>query len=594
MYILGLTYSHCATACLLKDGKIIAASSEERFTRKKNYAGIPVEAIRYCLKYANIKASDINEAVIGFNSLPFYFRSLGNVGKFKGKKYLTYYKIKRFYFFIRYTFLPYLIYHFPFLSFLDTILRSPLELLGKTKQPYQTMKKLIEETTDIPSEKISFADHHLCHGLAALYFSPFPQQKKDALVFTCDGQGDGISATVSIFRYGLLKRIAATSVDSSLGFFFLYITQYLGLNQMEDEYKVMGLAPYAKPEHANRAYDILKELIWLDKRNLVFKSKYRSHLFPIFLKNKLSGIRFDAVAAGAQKLLEELLTVWVNETIKRYKIKNIVCGGGTFLNVKANQKIAALLSVKNAYFMPSAGDESTPFGACFLKFLEKTHYRKIPFPPQNLYLGPYFSNEEIQKILNKNNSYSVKFYNNIEKKIATLLAKGLVVGRFAGRMEWGARALGNRSILADAANPHAKETINQIIKERDFWMPFAPTILAQHEKNYIKNPKGISGSYMTIAYPATQSAKIDLAATIHPYDKTVRAQILRNDDNPSFYKTIKYFFALTNRAGILNTSFNLHGYPIVATPRDALWVFKRSKLEVIAIGNYLVRKKYVS
>jgi len=244
------------------------------------------------------------------------------------------------------------------------------------------------------------------------------------------------------------------------------------------------------------------------------------------------------------------------------------------------------------FIMPSPGDESTPFGACYWGYLKLTKNKKIPSAPANLYLGSEFTNYQVKNALKRSNKkYNIQRVSDMENTISRLLARGKIVARFAGRMEWGARALGNRSILADASNIDIKETINKMIKSRDFWMPFAPTILSKNATKYIINPKNIEAPYMILAFDTKPDARDDLVAAIHPDDKTARPQVISKKENPEYNKIVKKFKEITGRGVILNTSFNLHGYPIVRTPKDALRVFKNSSLSYMALENYLVTKR---
>lgn len=261
------------------------------------------------------------------------------------------------------------------------------------------------------------------------------------------------------------------------------------------------------------------------------------------------------------------------------------------MNVKANKKIAEIPGLRDLVVCPSAGDESAPFGGAYFGYqhLSKT----IPQNISDLYLGPDFSGQEIEQAIKEalNKSFTARKYNDIEKQIAKLLANGKIVGRFKGRMEWGARALGNRSILMDPSRADLKTELNDQVKSRDFWMPFAATILEERQKDYIVNPKNIKGYFMNIGFDTTGKGKKALSAAVHPYDFTCRPQILRKEDNPDYYKLIKYFEDQTGIGAVLNTSFNYHGEPIVCSPKDALHTFAVTGLKYLAMGNYLITKK---
>jgi carbamoyltransferase len=261
------------------------------------------------------------------------------------------------------------------------------------------------------------------------------------------------------------------------------------------------------------------------------------------------------------------------------------------MNVKANKRIMELPEVESVYVFPSCGDETNSFGAAFLVYAHERTRKGLPIdsePMGPLYLGSEFDDGEIKAVL-KEYPFRHQYVETIEKEIAYLLAKGEIVARFKGRMEFGARALGNRSILADPSRREVIRTINDMIKNRDFWMPFAPSILAERAPDYLINPKNIAAPYMVMAFDTACNTD-QFCASVHPYDRTVRPQVVNASWNPGYYSLLKEFEKLTGRGAILNTSFNLHGHPIVCTPRDALQVFSDSGLRFMGIGNFLVEK----
>lgn len=590
MYILGIHDRHNATACLLKDGKIIAAVSEERFTRIKNQSGFPFLAVKYCLEFAKIKGKDIDLLVFSNNS-PLSFLSTIFIARVSKKASVSnrikllspsYYHL--------HTFLLYFEY-----LLLQTRIFKPLRNSSFYRSTISRLQnkghQIIYRKTGIHPSKYTEIDHHLAHAYATIYSSSFPKHKKESLIFTCDGCGDGLSATVNLYKEGRIIRVAKANAVNSLGAFYAFITSFLGMKPLEHEYKVMGLAPYSPDFGKNLAYPILKPLVSLDKKRLAFKTKFSSELFGNYFQKKLKQIRFDFVAAAAQQITEDLLAEWVQESVRKFNISNIACGGGVFMNVKANQKVAELPEVKEVFFMPSGGDESNAVGAAYWGFTKLSS--SIPSSLTNLYLGPQYSRADIQKAFQKRETktkYKVESFSQIEKKIAKLLAAGEIVARVNERMEWGARALGNRSILADASKPGVIEILNKMIKSRDFWMPFAPIFLREFESEYILNPKKIEAPFMIITFDSKPKAQEDLRAAMHPYDKTLRPQIVDKKANLSYFKLLTEFRKLTGKSGILNTSFNIHGDPIVCSPEDALLTFENTGLKYLAMGNFLVSK----
>lgn len=590
IYVLGIYTGHNATASLLKDGEIIACVSEERFNRIKNYIGYPKKSIEWCLDFAKITPADL--AIVAFPStfgapifvsgdakkshsiaiLSLAYRIAGLVRRLWGRAVYIHPKLR------------------PIGSFCYMI-------AAKTMGQYVLLKEKqsIAKDLGVPVEKIITFDHHLAHAATAYYASPFNKEK--SLVLTLDGEGNLVCSTAHVFQKDTYKKLAATSRENSLGWMYLYLTKYLGMKPGEHEYKVMGLAPYAKVKDVQKIFEKIKDIIVLDPKNkLKFYARFNMQDMYDYLKKNMEGVRFDLVAGAFQKLLEDRIVEWATYAIQKTKITTVICSGGVFMNVKANQKVCRIPQVKRAYFMPSGGDESVEIGACYLSFIDllRSQNRKPqPKSIKDLYLGPSFSNTEVEEFLKKGKyekKYTIRKLGNIEEEIAQLLAKGRVVGRMNGRMEWGARSLGNRSILANPSNSDVVMVINEQMKDRDFWMPFAPTILLERMHDYCINPKNIAAYYMILSFDSTPLARKELRAALHPYDFTLRPQILEEDWNPKYYKIIKEFEKLTGIGGVLNTSFNLHGMPIVLGPKEAMYAFEHSGLQYLALEDYLISK----
>lgn len=581
MYILGVSYGYTATAVLLKDGKIISCASEERFNGIKNFNGFPKQAIDYCLKSAGISGRDLDLVATPYLHLPpsnlsdslkldeKHDRPLDLIGKPR-KLFRT------------------LRYHFPIIRPLGVLgYRLAAIILGSgytKKQQYHLAQYL-----GVSSSKIKSFNHHLCHAAAAYYSSPYHNQK--ALVLTLDGEGDELSGTVNIFSGKSFKVIAKIPREYSLGYIYGHLTKYLGMKPHEHEYKVMGLAPYAKDIDVNKLYEKISPLVGFTPNNpLMFTMPFNSQDFDQYLHNRLSNSRFDHLAGAFQKLMEEKISQWVSHAIKETGIHTIILSGGVFMNIKVNQVISNLKEVKKFYVLPSCADESAPIGSCYLGHLRLS---SEPIQPVSvLYWGPQYSDSEIIKVLKKNYRHiQYKKIRRIEHVIAKLLSRGKIVARLSGRMEFGARALGNRSIMAHPQDPAVIKIINDKIKNRDFWMPFAPTILRERMADYVINPKNIPAPYMILGFNSTLLAQKHLLATLHPSDLTMRPQIIEANQNPGYYRIIKEFEKLTGIGGILNTSFNLHGIPIVLGPSEAVLAFLDSGLEYLAMENYLVTKK---
>ncbi|MDO8658523.1 MAG: carbamoyltransferase C-terminal domain-containing protein [Candidatus Levybacteria bacterium] len=590
MYILGIYEGHNSTAALLKDGKIIGCVSEERFSGKKNNIGFPHKSIKYLLEQEKIKGKDLDMVVTpGIWGVPVFVESEVRKDKYLRIATILYAP----YLFVR-KITNFLEYYFPPIHFLQRFLYDfAFKTVGNKTTKKQ--KKFIAGYFGIEENKVEAFEHHMAHGAVAYYGSPYIGQ--DALVLTIDGEGDLLSATVNVVKNGQWQRLAETSSDSSLGWIYMEVTGYLGMKMNEHEYKVMGLAPYAKEYGVKPVYDLIKDIIKLDSQNpLRFKSKFDTHLTGYFLRKKMAGKRFDYIAGAFQKLVEDRITEWVTNAIKKTGIKTLCMGGGVVMNVKANLKISELPEVEKFFPCPSSGDESTPIGACYLGYLEfckKNKMKPAINSLKNLYLGPFFTNKEIIEFLKKgkyDKKYKVEYIEDIEKKIAKLLSENKIVARIAGKMEWGARALGNRSILANPSNLDNVRVINEQMKMRDFWMPFTPSILKERMKDYVINPKDIPSSYMVITFHSTFLAQKHLRAAMHPYDFTVRPQSVDKSWNPRYHKLLSEFEKLTGIGGVLNTSFNLHGLPVVMGPKEAMHAFENSGLKFLAMENYLVSK----
>lgn len=590
-YVLSIYSAHNATAALLKDGEVIACVSEERFNSKKNYVGFPKKSIKWCLNHAGIKASDLSLVVLSFAYSSPEFMPQEIRRTLSSWVMLIVYEIFNS---IR-TIWGRTIYYFQYLRPIGTFFHTiASEIIGR--QVIKKEKKLVASYLGIAESKIINFDHHLSHAATAYYSSPFNMEK--VLAFSLDAEGDGKCASVNIFNKDKVKIVATTSRENSFGWLYVSVTRFLGMKGGEDEFKVMGLAPYAKAASVAKIYEKVKNVITLDSKNpLKFKSKFNTQDTEYFLKKEMMGVRFDNLAAVFQKLTEGRMAEWVEAAVKKTKISKIVAAGGVFMNVKANKKISELPAVKNCFFMPSSGDESIPIGGCYLGYLRLLKENGLPYnvkPIKNLYLGPSFTDEEIERFLRKKNyykKYRIVKDSNIEKTVAELISKGEVIARSSGEMEWGARALGNRSIIADPRNYDIVMLINEQMKKRDFWMPFAPSILYERRNDYCKNPKNIESDYMTLSFDSTNLARRDLCAAMHQYDFTLRPQFVRKDWNPKYYKIIKEFERITGVGALLNTSFNLHGLPIVLGPKEAMFAFENSGLKYLALDNYLLSKE---
>jgi len=441
-------------------------------------------------------------------------------------------------------------------------------------------------------------DHHTCHAWASVAFMPHDEKKR--IVITLDGVGDGISGSINVFDGVLMQRKQSFKQSQSLGFLYGSIVDLLGMKRLEHEFKIMGLAPYAKKISGEKAYEEMRKIFWFDANSMKIHTAFdMSWATSNLLSRDLTvRYRFDSIAYGIQKLTEEIIKDIVRASIKKYNIPNIVVGGGVFMNVKANQQVSDLPEVSSMVITPSCGDESLAIGAAIYGYLKKCGGLDDLAKLENLYLGSEYSDEEIKMAIDSylgSSKWKITHYGpstsiKVEDIVAKLLASDAIVGRFKGRAEWGARALGNRSILANPSSRDNVKVINDIIKGRDFWMPFAVSLIYERQKKYLKNNRNLYAPYMTITFNTTTQAHKEIIAGLHQYDLTSRPQMVKRDVNPDYYDLISSFEKLTGISGVLNTSFNLHGEPNVETHYDALRTFDLSGLKYLAIGNYLCSK----
>lgn len=580
--IISIHYGHNASVAYLQDGEIKFCVSEERLNGIKNSTGFPILTLNHIWeKYGKeIDCYVISQKYSwGYDLLKkINFKSVSWGKYYDPEKEKTPWRIKFF-------------EKFWAKNTIKKLLKEDAKEEKNTKGIEET-QKYFSNLLNITKEKIIFMDHHMAHAYSTLFFQP---NDKKTLIFTLDGEGDGLSATVNIYDENKMKIISKSSRIFSLGYLYSEITGFLGMKPGEHEFKVMGLAPYAKEEYSNKLLPFFRKIIWLNK-NDEFEASFPMPFLKYYLKEKLIYNRFDNIAGALQKFTEEIVLDWITRWIKKTGIKNVGLAGGVFMNVKLNQKIAELDEVNGLTIVPSAADESTVIGCSYFgyeKFCKETNLFFEPKKIESLYLGTEYSDEKIGEYLRKNgyfNKYLVEKPTNLNKKIAELLAQNKVVARFAGKMEFGARALGNRSILANPSSYETIRTINEMIKNRDFWMPFAATILKENSGEYLVNKKNIKAPFMAITFNTTPKAQRELTAAIHPYDKTSRPQILDEKINPDYHQIISEFKKLTGIGGILNTSFNLHGEPNVENPISAMYTFENSGLRFLALGGYLIQK----
>tara|TARA_B100001146_G_scaffold146679_1_gene128889 strand:- start:4567 stop:6294 length:1728 start_codon:yes stop_codon:yes gene_type:complete len=566
MYNLGIScYYHDSAAALLKDGKVIAAVEEERFSRKKFDDGFPKNAIKWCLEEAQIKPEEID-------SIAFYDKPI-----LKFERLLDNYLAVA----------PRGLY-----SFLDVIPKWLHKRLWIKNQIHNNLKNF--------HGKIIFPEHHVSHAAHAFFTSPFDE----AAILTVDGVGEWSTTTFGSAKNSTIELTNDIRWPHSLGLFYSAFTYFLGFRVNEGEYKLMGLSSYGKPKYYDK---ILNELI--DVKNdgsihlnmkyfaftydKVMTNQNFSELFGISPRkhdSQVEQIHYD-IGASAQLVLEEILLKMINHVYTKTKMKNLCFGGGVALNGVANYRILKEGPFENLHIPPSPGDAGSAIGCaqylyyCFHqnKKIEQTTSERVK---NNIYVGPEYSNNTIKLFLDKNNiQYDYLKKDELIEKTAKLISEGNIVGWYQGKMEWGPRALGNRSILADPRKNEMKDILNRKIKHRESFRPFAPSILEEYVSEYFE--LDISSPYMLLV---AKIKKPDIIPAVTHVDGTGRLQSVSKDVNPLYYDLINEFYKITDVPLIINTSMNVMGEPIVNTPEHAFNMIVKTDMDYIVLGNFVISK----
>ena len=566
MKVLGIYDSHNCGACLVQDGRIIAAIEEERLTRNKIEFGFPYNSIRCVMEITNTSWKEIDAvAIAGLKDPPPWYRLNPKMFKFKRKM--------GFYWSLQYT-LWRIIYTvrkiFPFPQ-LETYLNR-LVLTTKIKRIYP----------DIDLKKVFLVDHHLAHASAGYRTSGFNK----ALVFGLDGSGDGYSSTVFTAENGELNFIAGSSEKASLGKLYSNVTLGLGFKKISGEGKVMGLSAFGDSEsffsEIDRVIQIKDIEMGFFSTEDLLGNTYAKKIHRIYSR-KFSR---EDIAAATQRKLEEMVVKIVEHFVKKLDIANVIIAGGVASNVNMNQVIRELGCVNSTFVFPNMGDGGLSAGAaleiCYSLGKEKGK-KFFPYRLDNVFLGPAFSNEKIKKTIETYN-LKAEYVEDMESRIAELVAEGKIVARVNGRMEFGPRALGNRSILVLPTSPHIEDVLNQRLR-RDEFMPFAPSIIEEYAMNeYLED--GVPSPFMTETFYVKEGIKEKYPAVVH-VDNTCRPQTV-NEENETYYRIIKRVGELTGHYVVLNTSYNMHEEPIVCSPEDAIDTFLKKAVDYLALGNYLL------
>lgn len=587
-YLLAVHRGHNASCAVMKDGKVVMACQEERFSRVKNDIGYPFHSLSYVARMLSLSDDNVERVAYTTKGFPSIFTKSRHRVAFTNTDYIKHYHVNRGSFGemsdARLEYYRWLRddprfntreNYFDFSWLTDDVLKD-VDLDRQLFQHEQV--RTLSEHLHIDPEKIEFLDHHTCHAYYAYYSSPF--RRKDCLVVTMDGGGDGRNMTVWKVAGDVLTLIS-DSKENVLCEIYKLVTLLLGMRPDQDEYKVMGLAAYAKGEHMKdmlaRFHDILK----VDGFKIVYRNK-PANLFD-HVAELVKYQRFDNIAGAVQQFTEEVLTTFISTLCAETGVSRLVISGGIALNVKANKAIQELPRVTDLFVSLGPGDESLSLGGCYYMNAGGSD------PLENAYLGFDVSQERIDEsfLLAK---YNVK-HRVTNREVATLLSKGVIIARVYGKAEFGPRALGHRSILAHPRHLSSVKVINKAIKNRDFWMPFALSILDKAVQDYILMPDGTSAPFMTVAFMTKAMLRNDIAAGIHAYDSTVRPQVVTQLAAPDYYDLIESFAGITGIPALLNTSFNLHGEPMVNDLADALHTLDNSGLTHLVYRDMLITKK---
>ena len=582
MIILGINAYHGdSSACLIKDGRLIAAVEEERFKRIKHWAGFPAEAIKYCLDEAKVTIEGVDHIAVNRNPTANLF-----------KKALFAFA-KR-----------------PSVN----LVKDRLKNAAKVKDIKTVISEALGIKREVIKARVHHVEHHVAHLASSFFVSPFDK----AAVVSVDGFGDFVGAMWGSGRGNRLEVGDRIFFPHSLGLFYLALTQYLGFPKYGDEYKVMGLAAFGELSQLENMRKIVKlnssgqfelglqyfihhsegvTMTWDGGEPNMgdVYSKEMEHLLGPSRNNKEPiEKRHEDIAASLQAMYEEAFFNFLNYVYEQTRIPNLCLAGGCAMNSVANGKIFDRTPFGEVYIQPAAGDAGGALGAAFYIWHQKLNQPR-QFVMQKAYCGPEFSQAELDEAIGDRRGElerlnceieAIKTEDELCKRTAKEIAEGKVVGWFQGRMEWGPRALGNRSIVVDPRRAEMKDVLNARIKRREAFRPFAPSILIEEVGEYFE--KDYPDPFMIKVYPVKPEKRAVIPAVTH-VDGSGRLQTVRKEDNPLYWKLIKEFENLTGVPVVLNTSFN-ENEPIVCKPDEAIECFLRTKMDMLVIGNYLVRR----
>jgi len=567
LYTLGLScYYHDSAAAILKNDFVIAAAEEERFSRKKFDDSFPKDAIDYCIKEAGISPSELDCVAFYDKSVLKFERLLDN-----------------------------------YIAVAPRGLGSFLDVIPKWLHRRLWVKDEINKHLTEFRGKIIFPEHHLSHAAYSFFTSPFTE----SAILTVDGVGEWTTTSFGFANDTTIKLTNDIRWPHSVGMFYSAFTYYLGFKVNDGEYKLMGLSSYGEPKY----YDlIMKELVDVKTDgSLHLNMKYFAFTYDKVMINskfeelfgcpvrkedsEMNQIHFD-IGASAQLVLEEILLRMTRHVHKNTNQKNLCLGGGVALNGVANERLLREGPFDQIHIPPSPGDGGSAIGCALYAYYSVFKKVRDGFKDSanivsnNVYLGPQYSEDEIKYFL-ESRKIPYKKYDREEllKKTAQLISEQNVVGWYQGRMEWGPRALGNRSILADPRNAKMKDILNEKIKHRESFRPFAPSILEEHASDYFELK--VPSPYMLLV---SKVKKPDVIPAVTHVDGTARIQTVSRKANPLYYDLINQFFKITEVPIVVNTSMNVRGEPIVNTPEEAYGMILKTDMDFLVMGNYVVSK----
>ena len=566
MYSLGIScYYHDSAAAILKDGHVVAAVEEERLSRKKFDDGFPRMAIDWCLKEAGITPEQINSVAFYDKPVLKFERLLDN-----------------------------------YIAVAPRGLYSFLNVIPKWLHKRLWIKEEIKKHMRGYQGNIIFPEHHMSHAAHTFFTSPFDE----AAILTVDGVGEWSTSSFGSAENTSIKLTNDIRWPHSIGMFYSAFTYFLGFKVNEGEYKLMGLSAYGKPKY----YDLILNEI-LDVKNdgsLHLNLKYFAFTYDKVMTNQKFAELFDIpprkedskaeqihydIGASAQKVLEEIMLRMANHVHKKTGMKNLCLGGGVALNGVANYRILKEGPFENVHIPPSPGDGGSAIGCAQYSYFchaknKRRREHNVERIQNNIYVGPSYSNDEIKSFLDTNKiQYKFLATDLLLKTTAKLISEGNIVGWFQGKMEWGPRTLGNRSILADPRDPKMKDILNEKIKHRELFRPFAPSILEEYVSEYFE--LDIPSPYMLLVAKIKKPEKIPAVTHV---DGTGRLQTVSKHVNSLYHSLINEFYKITDVPVVINTSMNVRGEPIVNTPEQAHAMILKTEMDYIMMGNYMIQR----